>query len=74
MDVAQYLFFLDLVFFIIVGSHKYIQDTCNVHVMQLLNGRHFYPKRLRKSTFVEGDGNISLWYIKIGIELFFEHS
>jgi len=27
-------------------------------------GRHFYPKRLTKSTFVEGESNISLWYIK----------
>jgi len=31
-------------------------------------GRHFYPKRLTKSTFVERDSNISLWYIKIRIE------
>jgi len=31
-------------------------------------GRLFYPKRLTESTFVEGDGNISLWYIKIRIE------
>jgi len=34
-------------------------------------GRHFYPKRLTiylKSTFVEGDSNILLWYIKIRIE------
>jgi len=30
--------------------------------------RRFYPMRLTKSTFVEGDSNISLWYIKIGIE------
>jgi len=28
-------------------------------------GRRFYPKRLAKSTSVEGDSNISLWYIKI---------
>jgi len=33
-------------------------------------GRHFYPKRLTKSTFVEGNSYISLWYIKIGIEMF----
>jgi len=31
-------------------------------------GRRFYPKRLTKSTFVEGDSDISLWYIKIRIE------
>jgi len=31
-------------------------------------GRRFYPKRLTKSTFVEGDSNISLWCIKIRIE------
>jgi len=31
-------------------------------------GRRFYPKRLIKSTFVERDSNISLWYIKIRIE------
>jgi len=31
-------------------------------------GRRFYPKELTKSTIVEGDGNISLWYIKIVIE------
>jgi len=24
----------------------------------------FYPKRFTKSTFVEGDSNISLWYIR----------
>jgi len=30
--------------------------------------RCFYPKRLTKSTCVEGDSNISLWYIKIRIE------
>jgi len=28
-------------------------------------GRCFYPKRLTKSTCVEGDSNISLWYINI---------
>jgi len=33
-------------------------------------GRRFYPKRLTKSTFVEGIYNISLWYLKIRIELF----
>jgi len=33
-------------------------------------GRRFYPKRLTKSTFVEGDSNISLWYIKRRIEQF----
>jgi len=33
-------------------------------------GRRFYPKRLTKSTFVEGDSNISLWYIKIRTEQF----
>jgi len=27
-------------------------------------GRRFSPKRLTKSTFVEGDSNISQWYIK----------
>jgi len=31
-------------------------------------GRRFYPKQLTKSTFVERDSNISLWYIKIRIE------
>jgi len=30
-------------------------------------GRRFYPKRLTKR-YVEGDSNISLWYIKIRIE------
>jgi len=32
-------------------------------------GRRFYPKRLTKSACVEGDSNVSLWYIKIRIEL-----
>jgi len=35
-------------------------------------GRHFYPKQLTKSTFVERDSNISLWCIKIRIG--FKHS
>jgi len=33
-------------------------------------GIHFHPKRLTKSIFVERESKISLWYIKIGIELF----
>jgi len=31
-------------------------------------GRRFYPKRFTISTFVDGDSNILLWYIKIRIE------
>lgn len=33
-------------------------------------GTRLYPKRLATSTCVEGHGNLSLWYIKIGMELF----
>jgi len=41
---------------------------CNVTFTFRAFVRRFYPKRLTKSTFVEGDSNISLWYIKIRIE------
>jgi len=35
-----------------------------------IQGRRLYSKRLTRSTLVEGDSNIWLWYIKIRIELF----
>jgi len=48
-----------------IKSETVIIVTLQLH---LLFGRHFYPKRLTESTFVEVDSNISLWYIKIRIE------